>query len=100
MTNCMEFLTVERRLVIVKQLVDPTRLIINARGPLAHISALDAMWVSFYSIGLLLASSLVVMATRKWVKNGMLSLLIHVIAFGMFIVGTVLMVLVVLTWPS
>jgi len=96
----MEFLTVERRLVIVKQLVDPTWLIVNTRGPLAHISALDAMWVSFYSIGLLLASSLVVMATRKWVKNGVLSFLIHVIAFGMFIVGTILMVLVVLTWPG
>ena len=31
--------------------------------------ALDVMWVSFYSIGLLLASLLIISAVRKWVHN-------------------------------
>lgn len=80
--------------------LDPTLFVLNARGPLSHISALDAMWVSFYSIGLLLVSSLVVMATRKWIKNGTLSFLLHLVAFGLFVIGSILMVLVVATWPG
>lgn len=72
----------------------------NARGPLADMHALDVMWVSFYAIGLLAASMLVVFANRKWVKGGCLYSLIQMVAFLMFLAGTFLMILVVFTWPS
>ncbi|MEK4629278.1 MAG: DUF2768 domain-containing protein [Solibacillus sp.] len=72
----------------------------SARGPLASMHALDVMWVSFYSIGLLLISILLISAVRKWIHNAFLSFLLRLIAFGMFLVGTVLMVLVVFTWPN
>lgn len=74
--------------------------LLSARGPLADMHALDVMWVSFYSIGLLAVAMLVVMANRKWVKNGCLYSIIQLAAFLMFLLGTFLMVLVVFTWPS
>lgn len=72
----------------------------SARGPLASMHALDVMWVSFYSIGLLLASLLIISAVRKWVHNVALSFLFKLIAYVMFFIGTLLMVLVILTWPN
>lgn len=72
----------------------------SSRGPLASMHALDVMWVSFYSIGAMLLSVLIVAATRKWVNNGCLSLVLRLIAFGIFAIGSILMVLVVLTWPN
>ena len=78
-----------------------SNLVLNsARGPLATMHALDVMWVSFYSIGLLLASLLIITAVRKWVHNIALSFLFKLIAYVMFFIGTLLMVLVVLTWPN
>ncbi|WP_235863143.1 DUF2768 domain-containing protein [Ureibacillus sinduriensis] len=72
----------------------------TARGPLATMHALDVMWVSFYSIGAMLLSVLIVGITRKWVNNGCLSLVLRLIAFVIFAIGSILMVLVVLTWPN
>ncbi|MFC7685136.1 DUF2768 domain-containing protein [Ureibacillus sp. GCM10028918] len=72
----------------------------TARGPLASMHALDVMWVSFYSIGAMLLSVLLVGVTRKWVNNGCLSLALRFVAFGIFAIGSILMVLVVLTWPN
>lgn len=72
----------------------------SARGPLASMHALDVMWVSFYSIGAMLISVLIVSAVRKWVKNGFLSFIIRLIAFALFTIGSILMVLVVFTWPN
>lgn len=82
-------------------MMDPTFLkLASARGPLEYMGALDIMWVSFYSIGLLLLSVIVVSAVRKWVHNVLLSVILRLIAFGMFLVGSILMVLVVFTWPN
>ncbi|MEL3960743.1 DUF2768 domain-containing protein [Lysinibacillus endophyticus] len=75
-------------------------MLASARGPLASMHALDVMWVSFYSIGAMLISVLIVTAARKWVNNGVLSFIIRLFAFGLFSVGTILMLLVVLTWPN
>lgn len=72
----------------------------SARGPLASMHALDVMWVSFYSIGAMLVSVLLLSASRKWIKNGFLSFIIKLFAFLLFILGSFLMVLVVFTWPS
>lgn len=74
--------------------------ILTARGPLASVPALDVMWISFYSIGALLVSMLIVSATRKWVNNAILSFISHVFAFMLFLAGSLLMVLVIATWPS
>ena len=74
--------------------------LLSARGPLADMHALDVMWVSFYSIGLLAVAMLIVLANRKWVKSGCLYSLIQLVAFLLFLLGTFLMVLVVFTWPS
>jgi hypothetical protein len=74
--------------------------LLAARGPLAAMPALDVMWISFYSIGALLVSMLIVMATRKWIHNAFLSFISHVFAFVLFLAGSVLMVLVVATWPA
>ena len=70
------------------------------RGPLASMHALDVMWVSFYSIGLLLASILVISAVRKWIHNAFLAFILRLVAFVMFLIGTFLMVLVIFTWPN
>lgn len=74
--------------------------LLSARGPLASMHALDVMWVSFYSIGLLIAAVLVITVVRKWVNNVALSFLFKLVAYGMFFVGSFLMVLVVATWPN
>ena len=78
----------------------PHLLVNSARGPLASMHALDVMWVSFYSIGLLFISIVIITAVRKWVHNGFLSFLLKFVAYVMFFIGTLLMVLVVLTWPN
>ncbi|WP_246027570.1 DUF2768 domain-containing protein [Lysinibacillus antri] len=72
----------------------------SSRGPLASMHSLDVMWVSFYSIGAMLISVLIVSAARKWVNNGVLSFIIRLFAFGLFAIGSLLMVLVVFTWPN
>ena len=72
----------------------------SARGPLSTMHALDVMWVSFYSIGAMLLSVIIVSATRKWITNGCLSLILRLLAFFIFAIGSLLMVLVVLTWPN
>lgn len=84
------------------QLINPlSNLLLNsARGPLASMHALDVMWISFYSIGLLLVSILIITAVRKWVHNMFLSFILKLLAYVMFFIGTLLMVLVVLTWPN
>ncbi|MEK4699176.1 DUF2768 domain-containing protein [Solibacillus sp. FSL R7-0668] len=80
---------------------NPSTLIFaSARGPLASMHALDVMWVSFYSIGLLLVSLLIISAVRKWVHNAFLSFLLKLVAYVLFFIGTLLMVLVILTWPN
>jgi len=75
-------------------------LLTTSRGPLANMHALDVMWVSFYAIGAMLVSVLLVAITRKWVNNGCLSLLLRLVAFAIFAIGSILMVLVVFTWPN
>lgn len=72
----------------------------SARGPLASMHAMDVMWVSFYSIASMILSMLMVIATRKWITNSLLSFLVRMIAFVIFAFGTILMLLVVLTWPA
>ncbi|MDI7741414.1 DUF2768 domain-containing protein [Lysinibacillus fusiformis] len=74
--------------------------ILTSRGPLASMHALDVMWVSFYSIGAMLLSVLIVALTRKWVNNGCFSLILRLVAFAIFAIGSILMILVVLTWPN
>ena len=80
--------------------MDLSRFVLNARGPLASVPALDVMWISFYSIGLMMLSILIVSAVRKLIHKAFLSIILRLIAFAMFLIGTILMVLVVATWPS
>ncbi|MCT6923146.1 MULTISPECIES: DUF2768 domain-containing protein [Bacillales] len=75
-------------------------LLNTARGPLAHIPALDVMWISFYAIGLLFFSVVIISATRKWVNNVFLSFIFKLIAYIMLATGAFLMVLIVATWPN
>ncbi|WP_230199458.1 DUF2768 domain-containing protein [Bacillus ndiopicus] len=83
------------------QIMDASHLLLNtARGPLAHIPALDVMWISFYSMGLLFFSVLIISATRKWVSNIFLSFVLKLIAYVMLATGAFLMVLIVVTWPN
>lgn len=72
----------------------------TSRGPLSMMSALDVMWVSFYSIGLLLGAILIISAIRKWVQTPVISFLLKFVAYGMFMIGSFLMVLVIATWPN
>lgn len=69
-------------------------------GPLANMSPLDVMWVSFYSIGLLLVSMGLVSFARNKIKNTLLSFVVKLIAYIMFGIGSFLMVLIVATWPK
>lgn len=64
------------------------------------MNALDVMWVSFYSIGLLLGAILVISAVRKWIKIPLVATLLKLCAYGMFMFGSFLMVLVIATWPN
>ncbi|WP_235616008.1 DUF2768 domain-containing protein [Metasolibacillus sp. FSL H7-0170] len=83
------------------QIMDASYLLLNtARGPLGHIPALDVMWISFYSIGLLFLSLLIISATRKWVNNIVLSFILKLIAYVMLAIGSFLMVLIIATWPN
>lgn len=75
-------------------------LLSTSRGPLSTLSALDVMWVSFYSIGLLLGAILLVSAIRKWIHNPILAFLLKLFAYAMFMLGSFLMVLVIATWPN
>lgn len=72
----------------------------TSRGPLASLSALDVMWVSFYSIALLLGAIMVMVGVRKWVKVPIISILLKLVAYLMFFIGSFLMVLVIATWPN
>ncbi|GGG17427.1 hypothetical protein GCM10007425_09760 [Lysinibacillus alkalisoli] len=69
-------------------------------GPLAHMPALDVMWVSFYCIGFLLASILLIYLSRNKIKNGFVRVIINLIAYILFGLGSFLMVLIVATWPA
>ena len=72
----------------------------TSRGPLSMMPALDVMWVSFYSIGLLMGAILIISAVRKWVRIPVISFLLKFVAYGMFMIGSFLMVLVIATWPN
>ena len=72
----------------------------TSRGPLSTMSSLDVMWVSFYSIALLLGAVLIISAVRKWVRIPVISFLLKFVAYGMFMIGSFLMVLVIATWPN
>ncbi len=80
--------------------MDYSLFVLNARGPLATMPAMDVMWVSFYSIALMLVSVVIVSVVRKWVHNSYLSFIFRLVGFGLFFIGTILMVLVVATWPA
>lgn len=71
-----------------------------SRGPLASMHSLDIMWVSFFSMGAMLLAFIIMSAVRKWVKNNFLSLIIRLLAFVLFAIGSLLMVLVIFTWPN
>ncbi|MCY9547798.1 DUF2768 domain-containing protein [Lysinibacillus xylanilyticus] len=69
-------------------------------GPLAHLPALDVMWVSFYCIGFLIISVGLIYLARNKVSNGFLRTIVNLIAYILFGLGTFLMVLIVATWPA
>jgi hypothetical protein len=69
-------------------------------GPLAHLPALDVMWVSFYCIGFLIISIGLIYLARNKVSNGFLRTIVNLIAYILFGLGTFLMVLIVATWPA
>ncbi|MFJ6265413.1 DUF2768 domain-containing protein [Lysinibacillus xylanilyticus] len=69
-------------------------------GPLAHLPALDIMWVSFYCIGFMIISIGLIYLARNKVSNGFLRTIVNLIAYILFGLGTFLMVLIVATWPA
>ena len=69
-------------------------------GPLAHMPSLDIMWVSFYCLGLMMVSILLIYLGRNKIKNGFLRAINNLIAYVLFGLGSFLMVLVVATWPA
>ncbi|OCS87812.1 DUF2768 domain-containing protein [Caryophanon tenue] len=69
-------------------------------GPLAHLPALDVMWISFYCIFFLLASIGIIYMVRHKIHNRFLQWMFKLIAYGLFFLGSFLMVLVVATWPA
>lgn len=69
-------------------------------GPLAHLPALDVMWVSFYCIFFLIASIGLIYLVRHKITNALLGTLIKLVAYALFFAGSFLMVLVVATWPA
>ncbi|QDQ02078.1 DUF2768 domain-containing protein [Lysinibacillus fusiformis] len=69
-------------------------------GPLAHMPALDIMWVSFYCIGFMIISVGLIYLGRNKISNGFLRIIINLIAYILFGLGTFLMVLIVATWPA
>lgn len=69
-------------------------------GPLAQMSALNVMWVSFYSIASMMISMGLIYFVRSKVKNVFFSSIIKLIAYVLFGIGSFLMVLVVATWPA
>lgn len=81
--------------------MDSSSILLSAsRGPLASMHALDVMWISFYSIGLLMGALLIISAVRKWINNPILATIIKLVAYLMFLIGSFLMVLVIATWPN
>lgn len=69
-------------------------------GPLTGVSAMNVMWLSFYSIGLMMLSIGVIYLVRNKIKNVFISFLLKLIAYVMFGLGSLLMVLIVATWPA
>lgn len=69
-------------------------------GPLAHLPALDVMWVSFYCIGFLIVSIGLIYFGRNKISNAFLRTIVNLIAYILFGLGTFLMVLIVATWPA
>ncbi|EON72879.1 DUF2768 domain-containing protein [Lysinibacillus sphaericus] len=69
-------------------------------GPLAHMPALDIMWVSFYCIGFMIISVGLIYLSRNKISNGFLRIIVNLIAYILFGLGTFLMVLIVATWPA
>jgi len=69
-------------------------------GPLAHLPALDIMWVSFYCIGFLIISIALIYLGRNKISNVFLRTIVNLIAYILFGLGTFLMVLIVATWPA
>jgi len=69
-------------------------------GPLAHLPALDVMWVSFYCIGFMIISVALIYLARNKVSNVFLRTIVNLIAYILFGLGTFLMVLIVATWPA
>lgn len=69
-------------------------------GPLAQMSSLNVMWVSFYSIASMMISMGLIYFVRSKVKNAFFSSIIKLIAYVLFGIGSFLMVLVVATWPA
>ncbi|GLC87076.1 DUF2768 domain-containing protein [Lysinibacillus piscis] len=69
-------------------------------GPLAHMPALDVMWVSFYCIGSMIISASLIFLARHKIKNTFLRTIINLCAYILFGLGTFLMVLIVATWPA
>jgi len=62
--------------------------------------SLDIMWVSFYCLGLMMVSILLIYLGRNKIKNGFLRTINNLIAYVLFGLGSFLMVLVVATWPA
>lgn len=68
-------------------------------GPLAHMPALDVMWVSFYCIGFMILSVVLIYLGRNKISNGFLRTIVNLLAYILFGLGTFLMVLIIATWP-
>ncbi|MGE7091900.1 DUF2768 domain-containing protein [Lysinibacillus sp. NPDC048646] len=69
-------------------------------GPLAHMPALDIMWVSFYCIAFMIISVGLIYLGRNKISNGFFRIIVNLIAYILFGLGTFLMVLIVATWPA
>jgi hypothetical protein len=60
---------------------------------------LAGMWLSFVSMGLMIAAAVLIMITRTKC-TGLIQIIFSFIAYVLLGFGGVLMVLVVMTWPD
>lgn len=61
---------------------------------------MDKMWVSFASIGFLFFSMLFIYLSRYKITNGILKFILALVAWILFIVGSLTMVYIVFSGPT
>ncbi|TDL97822.1 DUF2768 domain-containing protein [Macrococcus brunensis] len=59
-----------------------------------NITRMDLMWVSFYSLGLMMLAMVLIYLARFKVKNRALSITLSILAYGSLLLSGLLMIIV------